>query len=168
MRDIICLVLTALLFSTTTLEARAAAVGALPVAQTESKGNATLKQRMLEVQPGTMIEVRLLNKQKIRGRLGELTDEGFTLTTARGEKISTQKVAFTEVNSFKKVEASSADYRLCSPRLVLLLPTKKLLSEKAVSQERSRGPKRVALGKSPHEKGTKRAGCGNGHQANSP
>jgi hypothetical protein len=110
MRDIICLVLTALLFSTTTLEARAAAVGALPVAQTESKGNPTLKQRMLEVPPGTMIEVRLLNKQKIRGRLGELTDEGFSLTTAQGEKISTQKVAFTEVKSFKKVEGGKGGH----------------------------------------------------------
>jgi hypothetical protein len=110
MRDIICLVLTALLFSTTTLEARAAAAGALPVAQTESKGNSTLKQRMLEVPPGTMIEVRLLNKQKIRGRLGELTDEGFSLTTAQGEKISTQKIAFTEVKSFKKVEGGKGGH----------------------------------------------------------
>ncbi len=108
MRDVICLILASMLFGATNVEAIVGAVGALPNGQTESKGKPTLKERVIEIQPGTMIEVRLLNKQKIRGRLGELTDEGFSLTTAQGEKITTQKVAFTEVKSFKKVEGGKA------------------------------------------------------------
>jgi hypothetical protein len=104
MRDIICLVLVTMLFGTTTLEARVDAAGAVPPGQAGTERKLTLKERILEVPPGTMIEVRLLNKQKIRGRLGELTDEGFSLTTAQGEKIETQKVAFTDLKSFKKVE----------------------------------------------------------------
>jgi hypothetical protein len=109
MRDAICLVLVAVFFSATTLEARVGALGPMPGAQ-ESTAKPTLKERILEVAPGTMIEVKLLNKQKIRGRLGELTDEGFSLTTAQGEKITTQKIAFAEVKSFKKVEGGKAGH----------------------------------------------------------
>ena len=54
-----------------------------------------------------MIEVRLLNKEKIRGGLGELANEGFSLTTAQGEKIETQKVSFTDVKSFKRIEGAT-------------------------------------------------------------
>lgn len=107
MRDIICLVLATLLFATTTLEAKVGAAGALPRGQTEGDHKPTLKERILEVPPGTMIEVRLLDKQKIRGRLGDLTDEGFNLTTAQGEKIETQKVSFTDMKSFKRVEGAT-------------------------------------------------------------
>jgi hypothetical protein len=110
MRDALCLVLVVVFFGATTLEARVSAAGAVPGAQEESKAKPTLKERMIEVPPGTMIEVKFLNKQKIRGRLGELTDEGFTLTTAQGEKISTQKIAFTEVKSFKKVEGGKGGH----------------------------------------------------------
>jgi hypothetical protein len=73
-----------------------------PRAQTAQ--SSTLKERILEIRPGTMIEVRLHNKRKIRGRLGEVTDEGFSLTTAQGNKVIAQKVAFTEVKSLQKVE----------------------------------------------------------------
>ncbi len=107
MRDIICLVLATLLFATTTLEAKVGAVGAVPLGQAATEHKLTLKERILEVPPGTMIEVRLLNKEKIRGRLGDLTNEGFSLTTAQGEKIETQKVSFTDVKSFKKVEGAT-------------------------------------------------------------
>ena len=110
MRDIICLVLVSMLFGTTTLEARVGTAVAVPAGQTGTERKLTLKERILEVQPGTMIEVRLLNKQKIRGRLGDLTDEGFSLTTAEGDKIAAQKVAFTDLKSFKKVESGKAGH----------------------------------------------------------
>ena len=110
MRDIICLVLVSMFFGTTTLEARVGAAGAVPAGQTGTERKPTLKERILEIPPGTLIEVRLLNKQKIRGRLGELTDEGFSLTTAQGEKIATQKVAFADLKSFKKVEGGKAGH----------------------------------------------------------
>ena len=61
----------------------------------------------MEIQPGTMIEVRLMDKRKARGRLGEVTNEGFSLQTAQGNKIETQKIAFTDVKSFKKVEGET-------------------------------------------------------------
>jgi len=67
----------------------------------------TLQERILEVPHGMMIEVRLLNKQKLRGRLGEVTSEGFSLQTAQGTKIETQKVAFADVKSFKQIEGTT-------------------------------------------------------------
>jgi hypothetical protein len=112
MRNIICLVLATMLFGMTTLEARVDAAGAVPVGQAGTEKKLTIKERILEVPPGTMIEVRLLNKQKIRGRLGELTDEGFSLTTAQGEKIETQKISFSDLKSFKKVEGGKAGHAL--------------------------------------------------------
>ncbi len=109
-RDFICFVLATMLFGTTTLEARVGAAGAVPGGQAGTERKLTMKERILEVPPGTMIEVRLLNKEKIRGRLGELTDEGFSLTTAQGEKIEAKKVAFTDLKSFKKVEGGQAGH----------------------------------------------------------
>jgi hypothetical protein len=106
--DAVCLVLVMFLFGCTILEASSEVLGAATRAQTGSEQKPTLKERILEIPPGAMIEVRLLNKQKIRGRLGDLTDEGFSLTTAKGDKIATQKVAFAELKSFKKVESGKA------------------------------------------------------------
>lgn len=105
--DIVCLVLATLLFGCSILDARAGVSGATPPAQSGSEGKPTVKERILEIPPGTMIEVRLLNKQKIRGRLGEITDEGFSLQTAQGNKIETQKLGFTDVKSFKQVEGTT-------------------------------------------------------------
>jgi hypothetical protein len=110
--EILCLVLATLLFSDSILEAREGASGAAAAGQIETAPKLTLKERILEIPPGTMTEVKLVNKQKIRGRLGEVTDEGFTLTTAQGEKISTQKIAFTDVKSIKKVEGGKAGHAL--------------------------------------------------------
>ena len=108
MRDIICLVLVTILFGCSTLEAGVGTSARGSLGQTESKAKPTLKERILEVPPGSMIEVRLHNKEKFRGRLGEITDEGLSLQTAQGNKIESQKIAFADMKSFKKVESAKA------------------------------------------------------------
>jgi len=108
MRDLICLVLATMLFGYSTLEARVSASGAVPPGQAESKAKPTVKERILEIPSGTIVEVRLLNKQKLRGRLGEITDEGIALQTAQGNKIETRKIAFNDLKSFKRVQESKA------------------------------------------------------------
>jgi hypothetical protein len=107
MRDIICLALATLVFGCTTLEARVGASDAVPPGQAQSESKPTVKERILEIPSGTMIEVRLLNNQKLRGRLGETTVEGFSLQTAQGNKIETRKLAFTDVKSLKLVGATA-------------------------------------------------------------
>lgn len=71
----------------------------------------TLKERILEVAPGSMIEVRLKNKQRLRGRLGEVTDEAFTVKLAKGNKIEDRRVAFDDLKSLKAIEEGSRPSR---------------------------------------------------------
>ena len=107
MRDMILLILISVLFGNSVLEARvgASATGASLPQETTQK--ATVQERIMEIPPGTMVEVRLMNKHTLRGRLGEVTNEGFSLQTAQGNKVETQKIAFTEVKSLKKVEGET-------------------------------------------------------------
>lgn len=101
MRNTLCLLLATIVFGQSILEARAGAWLAPRARQEQAQGKLTIKERILEVPAGTLIEVRLLNKQKLRGRLGEVTNEGFSLQTAQGNKIETQQIAFTDVKSIK-------------------------------------------------------------------
>ncbi|MGA9056785.1 MAG: hypothetical protein WB763_09780 [Terriglobia bacterium] len=107
LRDTILLILISVLFGNSLLEARvgASATGASLPQETTKK--ATVQERIMEIPPGTMIEVRLMNKQTLRGRLGEVTNEGFSLQTAQGNKVETQKITFTEVKTLKKIEGET-------------------------------------------------------------
>lgn len=68
----------------------------------------TLKEKALAITPGTMVEVRLLTKEKIRGRIGDLTDEGFSLQTAQGTSIQKRSVSFNELKSIKSVGSTGS------------------------------------------------------------
>ena len=114
MRDIICLALASKISGTRTLEARVGAAGALPTNQAGAHQKPTPKERMLQVPTGSVIEVKLPNKEKIRGRPGELADEGFSLTTAQGDKIATRKISFSELKSFKRAGGGKTGYALLS------------------------------------------------------
>jgi hypothetical protein len=104
--NLIALILVYALFGSTVLEARIGvpASGGFPTEETTKKP--TVQERILEVPNGSIIEVRLINKQKVRGKLGEVTNEGFSLQTAQGTKVETQKFAFTDVKSFKQVSGT--------------------------------------------------------------
>jgi hypothetical protein len=95
----ICLILVTGLFNVPLLGARARVSGTPQNGSAARAHKPTVKERILEIPPGTMVEAKLQNKQKIRGRLGEVTNEGFSLTSAQGNKIVT---AFSEVKSVKK------------------------------------------------------------------
>jgi len=112
MRNTLCLLLATIVFGQSVLEARTGAWLAARAGQEQTQAKPIIKERILGVPPGTMIEVRLLNKQKLRGRLGEVTNEGFTLQTAQGNKIETQQVAFGDVKSVKKVEGNKGGHVL--------------------------------------------------------
>jgi hypothetical protein len=108
MREMICIVLSSILFLHSGLEAKAGVPGAASPTQAESKAKPTFKERILEIPPGSMIEVRLVTKEKVRGRLGEVSNEGFSLQTAKGNNIETRKIAFEDLKSIKKVEGKKA------------------------------------------------------------
>jgi len=104
---LVTFILVYVLFGSSLMEAKAgiSARGDSPREETANKP--TLQQRVLEVPSGTMVEVRLLSKQRLRGRLGDVGSDGFNLQTAQGSTISTQRVAFTDVKSFKQVEGTT-------------------------------------------------------------
>ncbi len=105
--NIVCPGLAALFFAYSILAARADASILVPLGQTPAEPKPTLKEKVVEIPPGTMVEVRLLNKQKIRGRLGKITDEGFCIQTAQGNKIENEMLAFADVKSLKQVEGTT-------------------------------------------------------------
>jgi hypothetical protein len=68
---------------------------------------ATLKQKVLEIPPQSMVQVKLKTKEKLRGRLGQVTDEGFVIKVAQGQKIEDRTVAFSDVKAIKAANAGS-------------------------------------------------------------
>jgi hypothetical protein len=56
-----------------------------------------------------VIEVKLQQKgsEKITGRLGSITGEGFEVQTVRSGQVSSQKVAFDDVKSVKEKHGMS-------------------------------------------------------------
>jgi hypothetical protein len=104
MRNIICLVLATMLFGCTTLEARVGASGVVPLGQGGSGEKPTVKEQVIQIPAGSQVEVRLLNKERFRGRLGDVSNEGFTVQTAQGNRIETRKVAFSDAKSVKAIE----------------------------------------------------------------
>lgn len=106
MRNVICLIVATAILGATTLDARENGASAVPSGKASAEQTSTVKERLLEVPPGSMIEVRLLNKKKIRGKLGQINNEGFNLTAVEQGKIVTRKIAFSEMKSFKQVESA--------------------------------------------------------------
>ena len=102
MRDSILLILITGLFANSVLAARVGASTTLASLHEETAKKPTVQERIMEVPPGAMIEVRLSDEQKLKGRLGEVTSEGFSLQTAQGNKIETKKLVFSDVKSFKR------------------------------------------------------------------
>lgn len=103
MRQAICTVLASLLLLEPMMLARASAEAGVQPQQTNAQ-QPTLKETLLSIPPQSYVEVRLLDKSKLRGRLGEVTDEGFALQVAQGNKIQNVKVSFDQVKSVKVVE----------------------------------------------------------------
>ena len=94
----LCTLVASVLFLGPLVQVRGA--GAVPPGKVQSEAKPSLKERILEVPPKTMIEVRLLNKQKLRGRLGEVTDEGFSLQIAQASAQNADTFVYQNVCRF--------------------------------------------------------------------
>lgn len=105
-------ILASVLLGVTVMEARTAAALSAPSSNAPAETTAKLKEKLLSVPTGTMIEVKLLNKEKVRGRLGQIDDQGFFLTTSDQGRIVTRNLAFTEVSAVRQVEGGKAGHRV--------------------------------------------------------
>lgn len=77
--------------------------------QTPAERAASLKQQVVGIPAGAVIEVKLQRKGsgKITGKLGSITDEGFEVQTVSSGQVSSQKVAFADVKSVKEKHGMS-------------------------------------------------------------
>lgn len=92
MRDIILLFLISVLFGNSILEAKVGASatgGSLPQ---ETTKKATVQERILEIPPGTMIEVGLMNKNKVRGRLGRSQTRALASRKRKGTRLRRRRL----------------------------------------------------------------------------
>jgi hypothetical protein len=76
-------------------------------AKTDQKAQ-KLREKALEIPPQTMVEVRLKNKEVVKGRLGDVSSDSFVVKEAIGQRIEDHKIAFDDVKSMKKFEGNKA------------------------------------------------------------
>lgn len=67
----------------------------------------TPKEKVLSMPVGTVVEVKTVGKQTLRGRLGEATDAGFAMQVVRQEKVETVQVPFSDLKSIKVKQNSN-------------------------------------------------------------
>ena len=72
-----------------------------PAQKPQVSRDQALKTQLIEIPAGSVVEVRLENKQKLRGKLGTVSDAGFEVQTLRDGKISSLNLNFGEVRSIK-------------------------------------------------------------------
>jgi len=70
----------------------------------QQEKQATIQEKVVEIPVGSVVEVRLKTKEKIRGQLGITTSEGFSVKAAKGGTVEERKIAFGDVKSIKMVE----------------------------------------------------------------
>ena len=80
----------------------------------------TIREKVVVMPAGSIVEVRTKAKLKVRGRLGALTSEAFEVQTAKGGKIPTQSFRFDDVKSVKTVEHESTAVKIVVVAVVAL------------------------------------------------
>ncbi len=69
---------------------RGALVGAPLLGQNNPPGP-TVKEQVILIPAGALIEVKLKDKRKLCGRMGAVNDESFVVQHAKGTRLSTRK-----------------------------------------------------------------------------
>jgi hypothetical protein len=104
MRGCLSVVLVSLLCANS-VDARPKMPAAFRDSQTTQKP--ALKEQVLLIPAGSVVEVRLKTKEKLRGRLGEVSNEALIVKMVKADKIDERKIAFDDVKSVKLVEHGS-------------------------------------------------------------
>ena len=71
-------------------------------AQTRGTSTPTLKEQQILLDSGTAVEVELKNKEKIRGRLGAVSDTGFDIQCVVNDRTVTRTLSYDEVRKAKQ------------------------------------------------------------------
>lgn len=62
----------------------------------------TIARQLVEIPVGSIVELRLLNKSKLQGRLSKLDPDGVEIQVAQAGVIKTQTVPINDVKSVKR------------------------------------------------------------------
>ena len=60
-----------------------------------------IKEQVLRIPAGSLVEVKLKDKRVFRGRIGLATADSFVVQHAKSDKIVDEKIAFQDVKSVK-------------------------------------------------------------------
>lgn len=101
MREGLTLLLAVVLATEPTASAVLVAEPLVGSSDQASAERSALKEKALVIPPQSFVEVGLLNHQKVKGRLAEITDEGLTLQVLQGDRIELRAVRFGDVKSIK-------------------------------------------------------------------
>ena len=80
-------------------------VAVLCVALTQiaaAQGLVTVQDAIVKIDKGSAVEVRLKTKEKVRGRLGEVSSSGFTMQVTKNGAVGSRDIAFDDVKSLKR------------------------------------------------------------------
>ena len=77
-----------------------------PGAAAQSGRKPSIKEQLIDIPTGSIVEVRTKAKQKYYGRLGEATNESFSVQQIKNEKLETVNLSFQDVKSVK-IKAST-------------------------------------------------------------
>ena len=80
-----------------------AAAAERAVGQVTGDGTGSLKEQIVQLPAGTVVEVKFLRKgeKNLVGRLGPVADSGFEVQAAKDGNVSSEKLVFTDVKSVK-------------------------------------------------------------------
>ena len=106
MRGILSIFLVVILCGNVTYAATSTVASAGLPSQVGQKPS--LQEKLLEIRPGSRVSVRLKNKERLRGQLGEVSNDGFVLKYAEGNEIKERKIGFDEVKSIKAKKGGRA------------------------------------------------------------
>jgi hypothetical protein len=76
----------------------------------EPQDKTSIQQQVVEITAGSVVEVRLKSKEKLRGRLDELSTDGFAMKVAQGNQTVTRQIAFDDVKSLKRVGSKAKSF----------------------------------------------------------
>jgi hypothetical protein len=106
----------------------------------------SLKEKVLEVPAGSVVQVQLQTKARLRGQIGPITDDGFTVKTVNGNSIEDKKVSFAEVKSIKRVGQTEASPSQADPvrpaglkQQLTLLRAGSIVEVKLINKQKIRG-----------------------------
>ena len=78
----------------------------------------SVKSKVLTIPAGSVVEVRLVDNSKLRGRLGAVSDTGFDLQSIRKNTVETQQIGFDRLKSIKDTQRKSFAHSLAKGFLI--------------------------------------------------